>query len=69
MLDVRAPTMRQYAGFSTAEESNAFTDSGCWSKKDFLSLLIYRHTAVMIRITSVWWEVEKQELRSTLWKT
>jgi methylmalonyl-CoA mutase len=58
----------QYAGFSTAEKVHRRNLAA--GQKDFLSLLIYRHTAVMIRITDVWWEMwEKQELRSTLWKT
>jgi methylmalonyl-CoA mutase N-terminal domain/subunit len=59
----------QYAGFSTAE-SNAFTDE-TWLlvKKDFLSLLIYLHRGYDSDHTSVVGDVEKQELRSTLWKT
>jgi methylmalonyl-CoA mutase len=59
---VRRPwTVRQYAGFSTAE-SNAFTDGNLAAKKDFLSLLIYLHTAA--RFGSRACEMgEKQELR------
>jgi methylmalonyl-CoA mutase len=68
---VRRPwTVRQYAGFSTAEESNAFTDETWLLVKKGLSIAFdLLHTAVMIRITNAWWEMwEKQELRSIPWK-
>lgn len=52
---VRRPwTVRQYAGFSTAEESNAFYRRNLAAgQKDFLLPLIYLLTAVMIQITNV----------------
>jgi hypothetical protein len=52
-------------------ESNAFTDETWLLVKKGLSIAFdLPHTAVMIRITSAWWEMwEKQELRSTPWKT
>jgi methylmalonyl-CoA mutase len=38
-------TIRQYAGFSTAEESNAFIDV-ILGQKDYRSLSICRHTVI-----------------------
>jgi methylmalonyl-CoA mutase len=51
---VRRPwTIRQYAGFSTAEESNAFYRRNLAAgQKDYRLLSICRHTVGMIQITN-----------------
>ncbi|MFR6110936.1 MAG: methylmalonyl-CoA mutase family protein [Dialister invisus] len=46
-------TVRQYAGFSTAEESNAFYRKPAQARKVCLSHLTFRPTAAMMRITPV----------------
>ncbi len=48
-------TVRQYAGFSTAEESNAFYRRNlAGPKRACRLLLIWRHIAAMILITHEW---------------
>jgi methylmalonyl-CoA mutase N-terminal domain/subunit len=57
---VRRPwTIRQYAGFSTAEESNAFTDvqSCCGPKRPRPLHLIYQLTVAMTQTTNAWLEM------------
>ena len=45
-------TIRQYAGFSTAEASNAFYRRNLAAGQVCLLLLIWQHIEVMIQITS-----------------
>jgi hypothetical protein len=45
-------TIRQYAGFSTAEESNAFIDVILLQDKRTIDCSICRHTVGMIQITN-----------------
>lgn len=69
---VRRPwTIRQYAGFSTAEESNAFYRRNLkGGQKDFRLLLICLHTVVTIVIMNVLLEMlVKPELQLILSKT
>ena len=55
MYAMRPWTIRQYAGFSTAEESNAFYRRNLASgQKGCLSLSTFRHTVVMMPTMNVW---------------
>ena len=53
MYPFRPWTIRQYAGFSTAEESNAFYRRNLASGQKGLSVA-FQHTAVTTPTTSVW---------------
>ena len=55
MYAIRPWTIRQYAGFSTAEESNAFyIETWLRDRRDCLWHSTSRHTEDMMPITSVW---------------